>query len=369
MKIALLGDIAFFGRFCLNNNKNLHSQLSDLRLFLSQFDLVIGNLETPFVDNQKPIRGKSAVLKADSVNIDLLAWLGVTHVTLANNHVGDFGKSGYDLTTHLLDKAGIGWFGVENKQLRIEIKGEKLALHGYCSFNTNPSPIGGRKVKGLNYLEPETVLKNINENRRDGYFNIVAVHSGVEHVHMPSSDDVRFARGLAKNGSYIYYGHHPHVIQAHERVSNSEIFYSLGNCLFDDVYTPKDRKEPLIKLSEANKTGAIATLEFRLGEVESAGLTPIYLGDDNILVGEQVINHNISFINSLINKAGTEKYDSNRAATIGAYINKRRKLRNLSWYVSRFNLNSVLIILNARRNARRYSSEFLAKLKIFGSDL
>jgi len=94
MKIALLGDIAFFGRFCLNNNSDLYNQLSNLRLYLSCFDLVIGNLETPFVENQTPIRGKSAVIKADSLNIDLLAWLGITHVTLANNHMGDFGKSG-----------------------------------------------------------------------------------------------------------------------------------------------------------------------------------------------------------------------------------------------------------------------------------
>ena len=369
MKIALLGDIAFFGRFCLNNNSDLYNQLSNLRLYLSRFDLVIGNLETPFVENQTPIRGKSAVIKADSLNIDLLAWLGITHVTLANNHMGDFGKSGYQFTTHLLDKVGIGWFGVEDKQLRIEIKGEKLALHGYCSHNTNPSPIGSRKEKGLNYLDPESVLQNIEENRRDGYFNIIAVHSGVEHVHMPSSDDVFFARGLAKNGSYIYYGHHPHVIQAHERVGNSEIFYSLGNCLFDDVYTPKDTEAPLIKLSEANKTGAIATLELQSGEIISAGLTPIYLGDDNVLVGEQVVNDNITFINSLVDTAGTEKYDSKRAAAIGAYIENRKKLRNLRWYVSRLNWSSVLMIFNVRRNAKRYSSEFLAKLKIFGSDL
>lgn len=368
MKIALLGDIALFGRFCLSNNNELYNQLSDLRLYLSRFDLVVGNLETPFVESQKPIRGKSAVIKSDSSNVDLLVWLGITHVTLANNHMGDFGKSAYQFTTHLLDEAGIGWFGVEDKQLRIESNGEKIALHGYCSYNTNPSPIGSNKDKGLNSLDPETVLQNIEENRRDGYFNIVAVHSGIEHVHMPSSDDVRFARGLAKKGSYIYYGHHPHVIQAHEHVDNSEIFYSLGNCLFDDVFTLKDKKRPLIKLSEANKTGAIATINLQCGEVISAGLTPIYLGDDNILVGEQVVNDGIAFINTLVDTACTEKYDSDRSAAIGSYIDNRKRLRNLKWYASRLNWNSVLMIFNARRNAKLYSSEFLEKLNIFESD-
>lgn len=368
MKIALLGDIALFGRFCLSNNNGIHNQLSDFRDYLSQFDLVIGNLETPFVQGQAPIRGKSAVIKSDSLNVDLLSWLGITHVTLANNHMGDFGKSAYQFTTHLLDEARIEWFGVDNKQLRIESKGEKIALHGYCSYNTSPSPIGSNKDKGLNYLDPEMVLQNIEENRRDGYFNIVAVHSGVEHVHMPSSDDVRFARGLAKKGSYVYYGHHPHVIQAHERVDNSEIFYSLGNCLFDDVYTPKDKKRPLVKLSEANKTGAVATLNIQYGQVMSADLTPIYLGDDKVLVGEQVLNDGITFINSLVVTACTEKYDSERAVAIVSYINNRKKLRNLKWYVSRLTWSSVLMIFNGRRNARRYNSEFLAKLRIFGSD-
>ena len=74
---------------------------------------------------------------------------------------------------------------------------------------------------------------------------------------MPSSDDVKFARHLANQFNYVYYGHHPHVIQGFERVNKSTIFYSLGNFIFDDVYTSKDKEKPLIALSESNKTGGI----------------------------------------------------------------------------------------------------------------
>ena len=45
MRIALLGDIAAFGKYCLRNDKNLLNYFDDIKKYLSIFDLVIANLE------------------------------------------------------------------------------------------------------------------------------------------------------------------------------------------------------------------------------------------------------------------------------------------------------------------------------------
>ena len=362
MRIALLGDIAPFGRYCLAKNPDLLDQFVSVRNFLSKFDLVIGNLEAPFTVSEKPIGGKSATVKAHPANIGLLTALGITHVTLANNHIGDFGFSAYEHTKSCLEEAGIAWFGTEGKQIDIEHGGEKIALLGFCSYNTNPSGIPVGRIDGLNYLDSQAVFSAVKRNASNGFLSILSVHSGQEHVHMPSSDDVCFARSLTGIADYVYYGHHPHVVQGHERVSGSAIFYSLGNFLFDDVYTLRDPKKPLVALSEANKTGAIGTVEINNGKIIDIGVTPIYLGADQVFVGDAVQKFDIATYDSLLATAGTLEYNQKRNSVIRAFIDGRRELRDFMWYLRRLNLNSVGIIFKARKNARLYHRAFASKL-------
>ncbi len=364
MKIALLGDIALFGRYCLAEHPDLMDQFASVRDYLSQFDLVIGNLEAPFALNERPISGKSATVKAHPANVGLLTALGVTHVTLANNHIGDFGRCAYERTKTCLEEAGVKWFGTEGKQICIERGGEKIALLGFCSYNTNPSAIPAESGGGLNYLDAQAVQDAVRRNASGGFLSILAVHSGQEHVHMPSSDDVCFARGLAEVADYVYYGHHPHVVQGHERIAGSAIFYSLGNFVFDDVYTPRDPNKPLITLSEANKTGAIGTVEIRSGKVGDMGVTPIYLGSDQVLIGDAVPGFDMEAYDTHLVSACTPEYDQKRASAIRAFIDSRRELRNFKWYLRRLNLNSAGIILKARKNARLYREVFASKLPL-----
>lgn len=364
MKIALLGDIAPFGRYCLAGHPDLLGQFSSVRDFLSQFDLVIGNLEAPFVLNEKPISGKSATIKAHPENVRLLSALGVTHVTLANNHIGDYGLKAYERTKSCLEEAKIGWFGTEGKQIDIEHDGEKIALLGFCSYNTNPSAVPTTPTDGLNYLDAQATHDAVRRNASNGFLSILAVHSGQEHIHMPSADDVCFARTLAGMANHVYYGHHPHVVQGHERVAGSAIFYSLGNFVFDDVYTPRDPARPLITLSEANKTGAIGTVEIKNGQIIKMGIMPTYLGDDQILVGDFVQDFDMTIYDALLSTAGTVEYNTTRASLIHALMRRRRKLRDLEWYLRRLNLNSLRIMVKARRNARLYREVFASKLPL-----
>lgn len=364
MKIALIGDIAPFGRYCLAEHPDLLGQFFAVRAFLSQFDLVIGNLETPFVVAEKPISGKSATIKAHPVNVRLLSALGVTHVTLANNHIGDYGRSAYERTKSCLEDARIGWFGTEGKQIDIEHDGEKIALLGFCSYNTNPSAVPAAPADGLNYLDAQATQNAVRRNASKGFLSILAVHSGQEHIHMPSSDDVCFARNLAGMANYVYYGHHPHVVQGHEQVAGSAIFYSLGNFVFDDVYTPRNPGSPLITLSEANKTGAIGTVEIKNGRIIEMGVTPTYLSGDQLLVGDLVQDFDMAIYDALLATAGTPEYDQNRNSLIRALMRGRRELRDLKWYLRRINLNSLMIMIKARRNARRYREAFASKLPL-----
>ena len=368
MRIALLGDIAAFGKYCLRNDKNLLNYFDDIKKYLSIFDLVIANLEAPFVVNEKPISGKSATVCAHPKNIELIKYLGITHLNLANNHIGDYGLDGYERTIELIENNNLKWFGTENKQLNLNYDDEKIALMGFCSFNTNPSPVKSKSKLGLNYLDAYKVIENLKDNAEKGYFNILSVHSGQEHIQMPSSDDVKFARHLANQFNYVYYGHHPHVIQGFERVNKSAIFYSLGNFIFDDVYTSKDIEKPLIALSESNKTGGIGEIEINNGVIKKSCITPIYLDENKMLIGDEVQTANLSEYDAHLRNACSEEYNLERSRAISSYISSRKEMRDFKWYISRLNLNSLGIIIKSKLNSFLYNKHFSSKLKTMEID-
>ncbi|PHS68272.1 MAG: hypothetical protein COB12_00005, partial [Flavobacterium sp.] len=259
MKIALLGDIAFFGKFSLKNNNSLFDYFKEVSLLLKSYDLVIGNLETPFVTNQKEYGYKSAYIKSDPINVDLLKYLNINLVNLANNHIYDFGGESYELTKKILEENSISYFGIEDKQIEINYESNKLAIQGYCCYSTNPMGINNQRQKGINELDYSNVQKSLLENTKKGFFNIIGFHCGQEHVNYPNFDHILLGRKLAELAPYIFYGHHPHVAQGIEKIKNSLLAYSLGNFCFDDVYTKKS-EDPLIKQSKNNKESFILEL-------------------------------------------------------------------------------------------------------------
>ncbi len=362
MKIALMGDIAMFGRYCFNKNNKLLNYFDEVKEYLSEFDLIVGNLEAPFVVDEMPIGGKSATISSHPKNIELIKHIGYTHLNLSNNHIGDYGKSGYERTKKLINDYDIDWFGTEEKQIKININGEKICLLGFCSYNTNPSPLGNKINKGLNYLDVENVYNSMSKNHEEGFFNVLSIHSGQEHVHMPSYDDIRFARLLANKFNYVYYGHHPHVIQGFEHINKSAIFYSLGNFIFDDVYSARDNKRPLIKLSEANKTGLIGEIEITNGAISKVTSTEVYMGKNNMHIRNSISNDERNIYDHYLCDAGSSEYNKIRSSYILNYINTRKEMRNFKWFVNRLNLNSVGILLKSKINSILYKKHFASKI-------
>jgi poly-gamma-glutamate synthesis protein (capsule biosynthesis protein) len=361
VKIALLGDIGLFGRFCIVENKNLKEYFSDIAELLSTYDVVIGNLETPFSDTSKTYGAKSAHIVSNKKNIEILDFLNINYVNLSNNHVFDFGLESYELTKNMLQENDIKFFGVESKQCFVEHGEIKLALHGYCSFNTNPQKITFDTSIGINGLDVDIVKKNLQENHDNGFFNIVSIHSGLEHVNYPSQDDIKFARELTNIAPYVYYGHHPHVVQGIEAVDDSILAYSLGNFCFSDVYTNKS-KEPLIKQSENNKTGMVLSIELDSNGVSEFKAIPIYMGNVRMKVGDDNVECALEKYTSNLN-ATSQSYFNMRNELLADFMSERKKMRNLNWFLKRLNLSSVKQIMQSKVNARKYFKHVKSKLK------
>lgn len=348
MRIALLGDIALFGH-C--TSPDYFREISE---YLSGFDYVVGNLETPFSAVKKTHGAKSAYIYADPQCVSILEQLHINAVTLANNHMFDYGKEGYELTKKLLIDNEIEWFGTEGKELQLEINGNKIAFAGYCCYTTNPLccvKYGNYGVNAYNLLDAkEFIVKQTS----DSFLPVLAIHAGLEHVNYPSIEHVRAARQLASAGSYVYYGHHPHVIQGVEEYNGSLIAHSLGNFCFDDVYTDNS-SEPLITLTENNRTGLILELEIEDNHVTKWREQVIHISKgDKIKLMESsnsLDDYNCRLINM---EEDLDNYQTHRKEIINCRIAERKSKRDIQWYLKRLRMRYVRLVLDGKRNAKLY---------------
>jgi hypothetical protein len=278
--------------------------------------------------------------------------LNIDIVNLANHHIYDFGKSSYELTKEILKQNNIDYFGIEDKEVTHTFEENKIALNGYCCYSTNPMGIQPPLKKGVNELNYSEVEQRLSDNTTKGTFNIISFHIGEEHVNFPNYDHIEMGRKLAKVGSYIFYGHHPHVAQGLEEVDGSLLAYSLGNFCFDDVYTSKS-EEPLIRQSENNKQSFILELEVESNTLVGHKVIPIFIGENRMIVGDLLIKDKIEAYSKalLLDK---DKLIAARKVILDDYISSRKTMRNIKWYLKRLNHRSFFLILEGRKNAKKY---------------
>jgi len=352
MKIALLGDIAFFGKNTINNS-HIFDYYKDVRILLTQYDYVVANLETPFADGLDPFGHKSAYIYSEIQNIELLKYLGISIVNLANNHLFDYGRKSYELTKQILIENSISYFGIEKKQVLVEKDENKIAFTGYCCYSTNPLGISNEGVNELNYPDIE---KTMAQNSTIGYLNILSIHAGQEHINYPNYDHIKFARKLSEIDSYVYYGHHPHVLQGIEEYNNSLIAYSLGNFCFDDIYTNRSDR-PLVKQTDNNKSSIVLELEYQKNKLVNYKPIPIYAGDEKMEIGSHKINKNLDHY-SLTLKTDEKEYIKMRDEVVTSLVQNRNAKRDLRWYLKRMNLRTFFVVKDLYNNKNKYIIRF-----------
>jgi len=355
LKIAFLGDLALFGRFDLE--KLPENYFKEIAEFLGGCDLVVANLEAPFLKGGKFKSNKSALISSNEENIQLMKSLNINVVCLANNHIFDYGLDGVKQTVDILNANNIKWFGINNKSLFFHE--DNLSLHGFCSYNTNP--IGEKFSKSffLNMTKFSNVIDCVKSDSVNNMLSVVCNHSGIENVNCPSKDDVNFARHIAGITDYIYIGHHPHVIQGSEKYKNSFLSYSLGNFCFDDIYDERT-EQLLVKQDENNKHGLIQVFEIINGKVKSNDEIICYQDDKQLRINIDDYKYKKE-ADYLISNIGVD-YSNNRISAIRSSLERRNKVRNLKWFISRLRVSTASRVISRRLNHIKYKKYFSSKI-------
>jgi poly-gamma-glutamate synthesis protein (capsule biosynthesis protein) len=165
-------------------------------------------------------------------------------VCLANNHIIDYGKKGFEDTLKTLEGDGVKYFGAGysrdncNNPLIVKCGNAKVALLGYVCESTSPVFATGDHP-GVLPIDIDKINENMRRARSEGADRVVvSLHWGAEEIYLPKPADVQIARAVIDAGADLIIGHHAHRVQAWEKYKGRYIFYGLGNCLFPDLEAP-----------------------------------------------------------------------------------------------------------------------------------
>ncbi|MEQ5801961.1 CapA family protein [Halomonas sp. H10-9-1] len=361
LKIALLGDICLTGKYDLKNNPEALRQFDDIKVFLKGFDLVIANLESPLTDKNLSFVCKAIHIKSPLVNVEILKYLGVDAVSLANNHIFDFGYSGYASTISALQEAGIDYFGVEGREILLEKGRERILLGGFCCLSAHPSKANSKGVNVLNY---ESFRSFLERSRSDNAFPIASVHWGDENVHHPRKDHVAFSRLMAIDYDFLLHGNHPHVIQGVEELGKSLVAYSLGNFCTDE-HRSRAIKNLIVKHARENQKSFVLSVDIESSEINSYDTIPVGDSANALLVmGEEERWEILNLSRSLV-KNGNSHSRHFLPSFQGSENDSQNPPRfSVSWFLARLNYYFIGAFLKGLINRVRYRIIFTKIRKI-----
>ena len=95
---------------------------------------------------------------------------------------------------------------------------------------------------------PENIKTQISTATSSADLVIVTFHWGNEYS-LRSLHQQELAHFAIDSGADVVIGHHPHWVQEYEVYKNKPIYYSLGNLVFDQMWSEKTRKGLVVRLT------------------------------------------------------------------------------------------------------------------------
>jgi len=246
------------------NFKGDYSDLFENLGILEKADIAFANLEGPASD-QGNDRQNLYSFRMDPDSIPALSGAGFNIVSVANNHVNDYGINAFTDTLARLKENEILYAGgglnsdEAEKPVIIEKHGMKI---GYLAFSdVGPNEMGVTENKAgillANNPRFNTIIQNASK-QVDAL--VVSFHFGEEYKTTHNQRQEDLAHRAIDDGAKIIIGSHPHVIQDTEVYKKGFIAYSLGNLIFDQPFSKETMQGMLLEI-KLYKDGAMETVK------------------------------------------------------------------------------------------------------------
>ena len=250
--------------------------------FVKNSDIAIGTLETNFVD------GKYSGVGKYNSPIEFLKAVkdsGIGLVSLAHNHVLDYGTQGLETTISKIKEQNIEITGIKENLERTneqdentldeekqenpdftgnikEINGIKVAFLGYTYGLSNENEVNEEEKKKANIYSEELAKKDIEYAKQSSNYIIAIMHWGDVNSSEISEYQRNITSFLVENGVDMILGAHPSVVEPMEMIQTEEgknvlVAYSLGNYMstlkYDDANVELILNIQISKSSDSDK--------------------------------------------------------------------------------------------------------------------
>ena len=237
IKILITGDFAPTQRVADAIQKGDYASLfGEIKSLIQEVDFSITNMEAPLIGNGTPIAKTGPNLKAPCKSVEALKYAGFDMVTLANNHIMDYGSEGLFSTMDICCKNNIDYIGAgcneeAARQIKyVTLRGMKIAFINVAENEWSTTDSNNPGANGLNEV---SIFYQIQEAKLQANYTILIIHGGHETYELPSPRMKRLYRWFIDLGVDAVIGHHTHCFSGDEIYKGKPIVYSLGNFVFD----------------------------------------------------------------------------------------------------------------------------------------
>ena len=223
-----------------------------VRALTRDADLAVVNHESPIPDDWD-FHLHGFTFSGDPGLTRIFTGAGIDWMSLANNHIKDYGTDGVVDTRRNLDRWGIkyGGAGRDLRQARgfevLEVNGVRLAIIACSTIGT--AAMATATAGGATPCRNRFILPDIRKATAAADIVIVFPHWGVEYSRAPLGSQRRLAADWIEAGADLVLGAHSHVAGAIEEIDGAPVFYSLGNFIFDQNWATYTMESFLLELT------------------------------------------------------------------------------------------------------------------------
>ena len=260
--IALAVSIIFTGDILLDRGVRRQIETSgveslfapDVDSLFRQADVVVGNLECPVTHVKAPVQ-KLYCFRGEPQWLDALKAHGFTHLNMANNHTVDQGRRGLRDTWQNVSRAGMVAVGAGENMAEASrpvllasaprevwlVASLRMSLENFPFLKDRPC------VSQLPFDSLVTQVQRLRAEKPRAVI-VVSLHWGGEHTLKPMPQQRQQARRLIDAGADLLVCHHTHTLQSIEEYKGKQIYYSIGNFIFDPSQ-PVNRQACVVRLN------------------------------------------------------------------------------------------------------------------------
>ncbi|MES2215792.1 MAG: CapA family protein [Patescibacteria group bacterium] len=248
LRLVFVGDIMLsrnIGSLMVENN-DWGYPFEHVKDFLKKADLTFANFENPVSTRGENV-GSIYSFRVDPRVLQGMTDSGIDVVSIANNHIWDWGPEAFADTLTLLPASDITPVGGGNDYATVhtpvvkDVKGTKIAFLAYTRLV--PGFLSRTdSVPAVAYPTIEQIALDVDVAKTMADLVVVSFHWGNEYETKHNAEQELWAHAAIDAGANLVVGHHPHVMQEVERYNDGYIAYSLGNFVFDQNFSEDTSK-------------------------------------------------------------------------------------------------------------------------------